>query len=399
MPFFRSCSISVRSAISALRRLLQHKLFYVPLLTVVVLGLALSWMGWDLKFQDLFWDPVAGKWKGRQVPIFGFLYQYGVIPALFVGLGSLFLLVLSFPLRPLCKFRRIFLYLFLILALGSGLITNGILKEFWGRPRPSQLKSYGGIQSYEPILYYNPASFGKSFPCGHATMGFYFFGVALLFRKRVRAALLVAALVFGMVMGLARNSYGGHFLTDVLWAGLIMWMTAFGLYQVMGLRENIFCSSPSSRNREPTLARKAVDFVIFASFVLALGTIALATPIDKSSRIPLPSTNSFPQGIQFSLRGNVVVIPDSDRMDMVTRGIGFGFPKSHLHIVVDPHPSAGGCYLRHQIQGFFTKLTVTTELHLQKHRQYDLFFAGDDLGTVSLDGQCLEAGRWIHLNL
>ncbi|MGB0344465.1 MAG: phosphatase PAP2 family protein, partial [Coraliomargarita sp.] len=146
----------------------------MPLVFGLVFSLISNLLGWDLAFQELFRDASNQRWTGENQPLFDWLYHYGVIPALVVAVVSLVVLILSYSLRPLVASRRVAAYLFLLLALGNGLITNAILKEYWGRPRPSQIVQFGGTEQYEASLTQDFVREGKSFPGGHATMGFYF---------------------------------------------------------------------------------------------------------------------------------------------------------------------------------------------------------------------------------
>ncbi|MEM0897867.1 MAG: phosphatase PAP2 family protein, partial [Verrucomicrobiota bacterium] len=122
-------------------------------------------------------------------------------------------------------------------------LINAVLKPMWGRPRPAELEQFGKKEQYERLWEYDPTSDGKSFPSGHASMGFYFFALAILaYRKRSRwtGAAFGAALGFGLVMGSVRVIQGGHFVSDVLWAASICWFTAVLLAPIIpaGERES-----------------------------------------------------------------------------------------------------------------------------------------------------------------
>ena len=126
------------------------------------------------------------------------------------------------------------LALVLTIILGAGFITHTLLKDHWGRPRPKQVTEFGGSQPFRP--FYSPNFFhqphpSKSFPCGHCTMGFYFFALALVLKRlgyrKGYYFTFAFALVFGITLGISRMAQGGHFLSDVLAAGLIMWITAY----------------------------------------------------------------------------------------------------------------------------------------------------------------------------
>ena len=110
----------------------------------------------------------------------------------------------------------------LSLAIGPGLIGNG-LKDNWGRPRPRQVIREGML--YQPVwkpAFNKPAN--NSFVAGHATIGF-FLGVPFLafgFRRRG----IIVSLIGGIFIGFVRILQGGHYLSDVIFSGIVVWMSA-----------------------------------------------------------------------------------------------------------------------------------------------------------------------------
>jgi membrane-associated PAP2 superfamily phosphatase len=68
-------------------------------------------------------------------------------------------------------------------------------------------------------------------------MGFYFFAVAFLGRyygsKRLLYSGLLMALGLGGSLSYARMAQGGHFLSDVLFSALIVWLTTIWTYYFM----------------------------------------------------------------------------------------------------------------------------------------------------------------------
>lgn len=119
--------------------------------------------------------------------------------------------------------KRAALIIFISLALGPGLTVNTILKDNWGRPRPYQVIRDG--KTFAPVWKANfKAPANNSFPCGHASIGF-FLGVPLLafgFRRRG----LVLSLIGGAGVGAVRMLQGGHYLSDVIYCGIIVWLIA-----------------------------------------------------------------------------------------------------------------------------------------------------------------------------
>lgn len=165
-------------------------------------------------------------------PIYDWVYRWAVYPAFVVAFGALFFWIFSSVTPYFKKWRASCAVLVLSLALGAGLIVHTLLKDRWGRPRPRQIEEFGGHMKFRP--YYLPnfsqTEPAKSFPCGHCTMGFYFFALAVVFqRQNWRWAALGAygiAIGLGILLGVTRMAQGGHFFSDVLISALIMWLVA-----------------------------------------------------------------------------------------------------------------------------------------------------------------------------
>lgn len=161
------------------------------------------------------------------------IYHYGPWPTLIVsvlaGLGFCF----SYISSNQKHWRRPLLVITLTMAIGSGLLVHLVFKDHWGRPRPKQVIEFGGSHAFQPFYVPNlTLKIGreKSFPCGHCSMGYYFFGFALAARRlqshRWFNRWLLFALVWGSILGICRMAQGGHFFSDVIAAGVIMWLTA-----------------------------------------------------------------------------------------------------------------------------------------------------------------------------
>lgn len=209
----------------------------IPLLLLTLVTLAVWAFDLDMRIQRLVYS-ASGGWFLNQLPIVKLMYNYGTIPALVVA-GSALLFFISGFIRPRYRrWRKVSLYLVLVMAIGPGLIINVLLKDQWGRPRPRNVVEFGGKYRYELPLQIDRTSPGKSFPSGHVSMAFYFFAPALLLRRSGRKSYLAAfgmTLLFGSVMGMVRIFQGGHFFSDVVWAAVIVWLVSYTLYYIMAL--------------------------------------------------------------------------------------------------------------------------------------------------------------------
>ncbi|MGB6909277.1 MAG: phosphatase PAP2 family protein [Methyloceanibacter sp.] len=130
----------------------------------------------------------------------------------------------------LARSRRLFglglaqwIFLALVLITGPGLIANTLLKDNWARPRPLHVVEFGGPDRFTPVLERSGSCERNcSFISGEASATFALgFAIVMLARRR-RAALMAAALTAGTLSGLIRMGEGGHFLSDVVFAGVFM---------------------------------------------------------------------------------------------------------------------------------------------------------------------------------
>jgi len=211
------------------------RLWLLPLLIVLFLTPFTPWL--DKTISSLFYNPEAlGVDRFIANPFLDFLFEYGIYPAWIVFIlcaVGLFASYTSTKWKSLQNPALVFLLTFII---GAGLFTHLLLKDHWGRPRPKQSIEFGGSQEFRP--FYSPNFFhqpepSKSFPCGHCSMGFVFFSVALLGMRLKNKWLTYAgwtlALGLGGLLGITRIMQGGHFFSDVLMSALILWLTALAM--------------------------------------------------------------------------------------------------------------------------------------------------------------------------
>ncbi len=129
----------------------------------------------------------------------------------------------------------------LLAALGMVLIPLGIttLKGLISRHCPWDIVDFGGYAPYLRLLEVPPTSIksGVCFPAGHASTGFLWivWGVALRPAGRYMARLaLLAGLLLGGVLGVARMAQGAHFLSHTLWSLWFAWALSLALAHVVG---------------------------------------------------------------------------------------------------------------------------------------------------------------------
>lgn len=211
--------------------------FLVPLLAVAAFTVALNAAGADLAIAALFYKPGAGWPQGSSEP-WASLYHYGNIPAFLLAAIGGAVFVLSFFLERLRPDRRAALFVLVFLIAGPGLVVNTFFKDHWGRPRPADIVQFGGTETYRPFWSPGEPGQGRSFPSGHAAVGFFLMAPFFVLRRRApgwaRRA-LAAGILYGLLMGLARMIQGGHFLTDVIWSGVLVYLAGLALYHLFRL--------------------------------------------------------------------------------------------------------------------------------------------------------------------
>ena len=140
------------------------------------------------------------------------------------------------PRRRMLISARAALFLIATLGIGPGLITNVILKDNWGRPRPAEVTEFHGPEQFRP--WWDPRGLCErncSFVAGEGAGGFWTLAPAALAPPHIRPLAYAAALAFGSAAGLLRLSGGAHFFSDVVFSGvftfIIIWLAYALIYR------------------------------------------------------------------------------------------------------------------------------------------------------------------------
>lgn len=208
-------------------------LFPVALL---LLATALIWLtGADMKAASIIYDKYSGWCPVDRFP-WSVLYTYTPLPGLALAGGALFLFVAGFFEQILQPCRKQAAFLVLMLVLGPGLLVNAILKDNMGRGRPTDIIEFGGSYQYSEPWQYGVSPKQKSFPSGHASIAFYMMAPWFIYRRRQKKLgmfFLGFGLSFGVLVGFSRMLQGGHYLSDVLWAGGLVYLCGVVLSWVL----------------------------------------------------------------------------------------------------------------------------------------------------------------------
>jgi lipid A 4'-phosphatase len=156
----------------------------------------------------------AGLWIGT-------LLAVPAVAALIIKLIS--------PRRKLLISGRAIVFLIATLALAPGLMANVLLKDHWGRPRPIDVTQFGGTDHF--VAWWDPRGDcpnNCAFVSGDVAGTFWTIAPAALAPPQWRALAYGAALTLGTAMAAMRVMAGGHFVSDVVFAGiftfLIIWI-------------------------------------------------------------------------------------------------------------------------------------------------------------------------------
>jgi len=290
----------------------------------------------DIKLLSLFYHPgTEHPWPHELEPFWRFLYSFGPWPALVTALTGLGVLVAASYKPALARWRRHAALVFLTMALGPGLFVNTIFKDHWGRPRPRQVTELGGTMNYQCFYEKGLAGRGKSFPCGHSSMGYYFIAFYFLARRRHKGLATLAfagTALYGTLIGVARMAAGAHFASDVLWSAFFPCMIAWLLYYFI-LRIPQYEDDPESVAGMSLLQSRWLVWIAPPLAAAAFASVLLGTPAFAEIKYNLQSPNGRP-ALRIDVRHCRVTLkasPElSDRIIVSGEVHGFGWPWSRI---------------------------------------------------------------------
>lgn len=343
----------------------------IGLLVFVVLATLPFWLfHLDFWAQDFFYCANQdSRWcYGRQF-LWDLLYHRGALPAGILAIASVLVLLFG-NLFSFLKNKKIYaLFLLLTIVLGPGLIINSFLKMSCGRPRPREVVQYQGNWQYHNVWEKGVTGKGKSFPCGHCSVGFVFVAFYFIFyrkRKFLAYTFLLLGISYGGLIGLARMSQGGHFFSDMLWSGIVVFFSGWLLYHyVLQIPKRELGILQSN-----ALSKKQSAFFYSVLLSMVLGGIILATPVFYEKEFRSPQNLHLPY--QFSLECDYCQVkirisdelPQAIHLKMTAQG--FGFPGSKVYPWLNYFLENNLLSYRMQIVslGFFTELVDSVQVDL-----------------------------------
>lgn len=139
----------------------------------------------------------------------------------------------------------------LALAMGPGLLTNLVLKNNWGRPRPYHLEIFGGQNTFVlPWTLSEQCPGNCSFVSGETSSAMWLLLLIPLLPQIWQNRLLWVGIVYIFVVSFLRIGFGAHFLSDVIFSVLLNGLVFWFLWRLFFNEDRIFKQSPSSPFQE-----------------------------------------------------------------------------------------------------------------------------------------------------
>jgi len=321
----------------------------------------------DLKISGQFFRPDVG-WYLKDAQPWRFLYDYGTIPGLLLSIGSLIVFFAGFFKERYRKWQRYMLLILLTSILGGGIIVNSVLKPYWGRPRPGQIKEFGGLWDYRHPYQPGTPGKGQAFPCGHCTMGFLFTSLFFLRRESRTIAYLggTFGLLYGSALGAARIVQGGHYPSDVIWSlGIIFSVATILYYFVLRIP-----SQEAHRDVRLSKTQKRVAVVCLVISVTALSIVFLTRrpfyETYEQNFLPGPQTTEIRVELNAPLEGAEVRYRNRKDGLLLFHVGGFGWIRAGLGFTVDAHQNGNTLILKGDLRthGYFSELNQRAEVFL-----------------------------------
>jgi lipid A 4'-phosphatase len=324
--------------------IVAYRRYWLPeaiVLTVMIVVTIIVFAVTDLDITSARWFYHSGQknpWPVAFQPVWLFFYSSAPWVTGSLALAGTAVLIAGLLRKEARRFRTHGLFILLCVALGPGLIVNGILKDHWGRARPRQIVEFGGKHQYTQPLMPSDAH-GKSFPCGHCSVGYLYGTGWWLWRRRyprIAALSLVSGLALGTLLGFGRLAAGGHFLSDNLWSGLIALGVAHVLYyyvlRIPAREDSVSTLYPLIEKDRRFRIAAVAGATVLGSGILIGGIVASPHFSDLSYRISLNDYHVRPESIEIIAdRLDVELILIKEQADEVRcSGFihGFGLPSN-----------------------------------------------------------------------
>jgi membrane-associated PAP2 superfamily phosphatase len=208
----------------------------VPLASLAVATICLIPLGGDRWIADHVYAAEGGRWALRNSYLLTRVLHAGGKALSTLAWLSLLALALRATMGVRWKpLRRPLLVL--LLSVAASTLVVSVLKHVTRMDCPWDAAVYGGMHPYFTLLQARPAGIRPSgcFPAGQASAGYawvalYFFCASV--RPAWRRIGLAVGIGAGLVLGIAQQLRGAHYLSHDLWTLAICWFVALGLHRL-----------------------------------------------------------------------------------------------------------------------------------------------------------------------
>ena len=353
----------------------------VPLIFALA-TLALTWTTpIDSAVQRQFYEPAGqSPWPIAESHLSQVFY-YGA--PVIIGLIALFALYLVCFRRTHVSgspSRKVGIYLLLCCLAGPGILINVILKEYTGRPRPRQIQQFGGDYDYHRPFELGKLAAGKSFPAGHASVGFLLSAFYFIYRKKSKITaktFLSLSIGLGLLMGFFRIAAGAHFASDVIFAGILVFLINYGLTPVLKTDDSTLRKPARTDSSKQDEKRRFLTFAILAMLVTVPLLFAYPYHEETTKTVSLPETL---ESLTVVAERGDVEIAFTDRDNILIHGTyrGFGFPRKDIYIrfasgndsSFEQTFTSEAIYIRSR--GFFTDFEGKTRIEFPEDLNFEL---------------------------
>jgi lipid A 4'-phosphatase len=307
--------------------------FSVPILLLGFLTLLFRFTNLDIRLEQYFYSPQKG-WLLQYKPVWDFFYRFGIFPGYLLAFCGLIMISVSYWNNKYLIFRKASLVLVFTIIVGPGILVNLVLKDHTGRPRPREITQFGGTEKFLCVCETGKTNEGKSFPCGHCSMGFYLAIPYLFYRKRkniLAYGILGTGIAYGILIGIARMMAGGHFASDVVWAGALTWIVALAGFYIFRPDLPIEIKEISDHLQKKR-ARRATLIIGILLPLITIG-LMLATPYISSKYFDVTRGQLnlvHCKVIEVNLQDATLAFVPGDHFHLDYKVNAFGFPNSKI---------------------------------------------------------------------
>ena len=208
---------------------LNSNIFLLSII-VFILGIILVTVGWpiDVFISDLIYNDKK-IFTLQNFDLITVLARKIFLPFLIIYILILPIIGTILPIKRIYfgfKFNfKDICFLWISALMNLIVVVNLLLKNIWGRARPNDITYFGGEESFTPWFQIsNSCTTNCSFVSGDASVGF---SLIVLFFLTKNKNFIWLALFSGLFLGIIRILEGGHFISDILIAGFLIFILTY----------------------------------------------------------------------------------------------------------------------------------------------------------------------------